>query len=481
MIPEDLSYTIPELNVLAKFNLGQILGQLFLSTSLRPKSVVRSEHLYGKSGLTYGKRHHFLNVQFLEEGHVFSNEGYIIRCKPQYNETQLAALLNSSMLRFTINLMSGLHKEVTSVKNLPIPENALSQDHSSLQNAGTIYQIKRSWDTGNEICTRFSQPWLLQLYHLRLAIDDLRLAQGPNGGQQSDNQSSDEPGLAKVIKLLEQPDLLNRKSEIVNLKSLLDEVRDIETAADSRLQELQAQIDEAVYDLYEISPADRALIERELGERPPELVWPQMEGKPDKEKRREHVRRLLSYFILQALQAHPAGVLSLVEGAGEPTALDRLRERLEAAFGADVAFRFEDEAGRVLGKPVASWLDGDFIQWHTKLYKRRPIIWHIASPRGTFGAFVYYHKLDRDSLRKVRNIYLRTLRDGLGRELEGARSDQDYKTVDWLETALDDLTVLDERLGRVIEAGYDPVIDDGVKANILPLQEAEVLRFKKVV
>jgi hypothetical protein len=55
------------------------------------------------------------------------------------------------------------------------------------------------------------------------------------------------------------------------------------------------------------------------------------------------------------------------------------------------------------------------------------------------------------------------------------------KTVDRLEAALDDLTVLDERLGSIIEAGYDPVIDDGVKTNILPLQEAEVLRHRKVV
>jgi hypothetical protein len=53
--------------------------------------------------------------------------------------------------------------------------------------------------------------------------------------------------------------------------------------------------------------------------------------------------------------------------------------------------------------------------------------------------------------------------------------------VDRLETALNDLTVLDERLGGIIEAGYDLLIDDGVKANILPLQEAEVLRHKRVV
>ena len=216
-----------------------------------------------------------------------------------------------------------------------------------------------------------------------------------------------------------------------------------------------------------IGPGDRALIERELGDRPPELVWPQMGGKSDQEKRREHVRRLLSYFILQAIKADQDGILPLVEYTGESTALDRLREWLEAAFGADAAFQMEDDAGRVLGKPVDKWLDKPFIQWHTRLYKRRPILWHIASPRGTFGAFVYYHKLDRDTMSKVRNVYLRTLRDLYGAQLAQARSDEDHKAVDRLEAALDDLAVLDERLGGIIETGYDPVIDDGVKANIL--------------
>lgn len=351
--------------------------------------------------------------------------------------------------------------DVTAIGLLPFKQ-ATNKQYSLIGlHSQTCHDLKTTWDTGNEICTRFSQPWLLQLAH-----------------PQSDAFAR---GLGRVLELLGEavPSLPDPRS--LSLGDLLDQVRKIERAADAKLQALQAQIDEAVYDLYDISPADRVLIERELGERPPELVWPQMEGKPDKEKRREHVRRLLSYFILEALKADRDGILPLVEGTGQATALDLLRERMEVAFGHEAAFRLEDDAGRVLGKPAADWLDGDFSQWHTRLYKRRPVIWHIASPRGTFGALVYYHRLDRDTLPKLRNVYLRTLRDGLGRELERARSDKDYKAVDRLEAALDDLTVLNERLARVIEAGYDPVINDGVKANILPLQEVEVLQHKKVV
>ncbi len=61
--------------------------------SIRPKSVVRSEQLYGQPGFTYGKRHEYFNVQVLEEGHIFSNEGYIIHCKSSCIENQLLAVL----------------------------------------------------------------------------------------------------------------------------------------------------------------------------------------------------------------------------------------------------------------------------------------------------------------------------------------------------------------------------------------------------
>jgi len=401
-------------------------------------------------------------AQYLPANAINSQVSYLLPTTGDLSLWSCLAYLNSAFSLYLLsNIYDGHHWGTKNVQVLPWQQSQTGLSVPSGEPAQDIHDFKSAWDTGNEICTRFSQPWLLQLAQT-----------------QSDAFSQ---GLGRVLEPLGDAGPSLPGSASLSLKDLLDQAREIETAADAKLQGLQAQIDEAVYDLYEITPEDRALIERELGDRPPELVWPQMEGKSDEEKRREHVRRLLSHFILQALKADQDGILPLVEGTGQPTVLEKLRGRLEVAFGADIAFQWEDDAGRVLGKSVDRWLEGDFIQWHTKLYKRRPVIWHIASPRRAFGVLVYYHQLDGDTLRKVRNVYLRAMRDGLGRGLEQARSDEDYRAVDRLETALDDLRVLDERLAGVIEAGYDPVIDDGVKANILPLQEAEVLRQKKVV
>ena len=428
-----------------------------------PRSYVKNERFYYREGITYPNvTVKGFSARYLPSGAIFSTAGQGIFLRQSESIWPVLAFLNSELAEGLLGVIGvKRHYNVGFVAHLPITRGILDDTGVLASLACDAYGLKSAWDMGNEICTSFNTPWLLQLSH-------------PDGEDSTE-------GLGYVLDLIGENALPSMPADFPTLDMFLEWVRMIESVADARLRDIQAQIDLIVYDLYKITPADRALIECELGDRPPELIWPQMEGKSDRKKRREHVHRLLSYFWLQALKADGDGIVPLVEGTGEPTLLDRLREQLEATFGHEAAFQLEDDAGRVLGKAVADWLDGDFTRWHTQLYKKRPILWHIASPGGTFGALLYYHKLDRDTLSKVRNVYLRTLRDRTRLQLAEARRVEDHQAVDRLETALDDLLVLDERLGGIIEAGYDPVIDDGVKANILPLQEAEVLRYRKVV
>jgi hypothetical protein len=214
--------------------------------------------------------------------------------------------------------------------------------------------------------------------------------------------------------------------------------------------------------------------------------------------------RDLTLFLLQALKEKRDGILPLTPGAGQTTALDEVRRRMEAEFGEDAAFRMETDIRRVLGQSMADWLDGPFFQWHVRLYKRRPVIWHLASPHNLFGCFVYIHRLDRDTLRKVQTFYLWPRRRAAEAELEAAQRARAAgepgaaHRIDQAEALLDDLAEFEKRLLAVIQGEvqceipdwaegpyrggvYDPVLDDGVKVNIMPLQEAGVLRYGKVV
>jgi hypothetical protein len=457
----------------------------FVDERGRQKSRPQNEAFYFREGLTYpATSEKGMGSQYLPPGSIPSVKGSGIYLKESKNTWYLLGVLNSRLLEgFLHTFTVDRERQVGMMASLPIAEPTQPQQLQISHLAREIYDLKAAWDAGNEICTRFTTPWLLQL-------------------AQPESEAF-APGLGRVLQLLgdEAPPLLRSPAPFA---PLLDRVRAIEKAADARLQVLQAQIDEAVYDLYEISPEDRALIERELGDRPPELVWPQMEGKSDKEKRREHVRRFFSYFALQALRQDPDGIVPLMGHAGaELTLVDRVRTQLEQQFGPAVAYQLEQDAAEYLGRPLEEWLHRTFFaQFHVKLYKSRPILWHLSSPSGHFAVMLDYHRLTHDTLPKVRSQYLWPALERARTQLRAAQKQDppDMKAIGDLEAYIADLEECDRRLESVIQGTmevelpdwangpyrngkppYDPDLDDGVKVNILPLQAAGLLPVKKVV
>jgi hypothetical protein len=131
-------------------------------------------------------------------------------------------------------------------------------------------------------------------------------------------------------------------------------------------------------------------------------------------------------------------------------------------------------------------------------------LWQLQSQKGHFACILHIHKLDRDTLPKIRTQYLWSARNACQASLESARLREDAgdrsaaKEVAKLESMLEDLNDFEQRLTSVIEGRvkckipawaqgpyrngiYDPVLDDGVAVNILPLQEAGLLAKAKVV
>jgi len=114
---------------------------------------------------------------------------------------------------------------------------------------------------------------------------------------------------------------------------------------------------------------------------------------------------------------------------------------------------------------------------------------------------VDYHKLTRDTLPKVQTLYLWPQIESARTRLAGARAGgASMKAVGDLEDEIGDLEECNRRLEAVIQGTvkvdlpdwargpyrngqppYDPDLDDGVRANLLPAQEAGLLPGKKVV
>ena len=228
------------------------------------------------------------------------------------------------------------------------------------------------------------------------------------------------------------------------------------------------------------------------------------------------------------------GIIPLTVCIDESTLLDRLREQIKDNFqnnGLNVEREFEE----LMGKSIQAWLLYDFFKHHTTQFKKRPIAWQIQSTpkvktkrrrtrkiEPAFSCLLYYHRLDGDTLHKIRSQYLQPLRNRYEvevRTLEAIGLLNTEQTVrrTRLEMLIEELEEFDAKLEKVITEGFDskklreliedepldgwcsidgneppphsrevlylqekaylPDINDGVRVNIAPLQKAGLLAF----
>lgn len=185
------------------------------------------------------------------------------------------------------------------------------------------------------------------------------------------------------------------------------------------------------------------------------------------------------------------GIVCLPSVAGEPPAPDRLAALLARAYGDEWSEHKVRELITATGskkKELSEWLRDDFFKQHCKVFHNRPFIWHIWDGRHDgFSALVNYHSLDQRNLERLTYTYL-------GQDwVERQRAELDDGTPgaeDRLAAALE----LQEELELILEGedpydiyvrwkelheqpiGWNPDLDDGVRLNIRPFVEAEVLR-----
>jgi hypothetical protein len=359
---------------------------------------------------------------------------------------------------------------VGAIKKLPIP--SAEPKHSDLIGslAQEIYGKKSTWDTGNEICTRVDRPWVLQA-----AI---------NG-------------------------------DAASLSVALDAVLDHEAVLDGELASSYAQLNDAVYRLYGVNDKLKAKLEEAIGQRPPEIVWPQMEGKDHDQKRREHVDRLLLFLVKRVVEADADGLISFESVDHEPPLLERLRKELHACFPQQDPNALETEVINELKKKtrgyrraesLTEWLHDAFFDTHCTLYQQRPLLWHLASHQvrrvPAFGVLVHAHKFNADALAKLRSVHIRDRLTALRRE--AGQADRDGRQDDRIQALADieEVEAFDAKLKLLQEGhhtgpdngerdyriltpwksaserpqGWHPDLDDGIKVNIAPLSRTGLLR-----
>jgi hypothetical protein len=186
------------------------------------------------------------------------------------------------------------------------------------------------------------------------------------------------------------------------------------------------------------------------------------------------------------------GIFCIPSVNAEQGGAERLRDYLQVVFKEDWNSQTINKLLRKEGASATNleaWLRDEFFVQHCKVFQNRPFIWQIWDGRKDgFSVLVNYHKLTKDNLSKLIYTYLG---DWI-RMCEAKKKAGESGAEGLLGAALK----LKEKLEAILEGeapydifvrwksleqqpiGWEPDLNDGVRLNIRPFIEADMLRKK---
>ena len=183
------------------------------------------------------------------------------------------------------------------------------------------------------------------------------------------------------------------------------------------------------------------------------------------------------------------GIVCLSATKGEAPAAERLRVVVVRALGNVDLNGLIANAGPKGGKSetLEHWLRDEFFEQHCALFQHRPFIWHIWDGHASgFSALVNYHKLTHANLEKLTYSHLGDWlrRQQAAVEAGDAGSDARLQAAKQLQARLKlilegeppyDIFVRWKPLSKQA-IGWHPDLNDGVRMNIRPFVNADILR-----
>ena len=457
---------------------------------------------YFHPGLTWPARTTSgISIRILPKGCIFSHKGPAVFAKKDEQES-LLALMNSQVFEALVALQLGAADaaarsyEVGLIQKVPVP-NLVGTDSVRLGELAINYvHLKRNLDTANENSHVYRLPAILQTRRNTLA-------EGVLAWQ------------VQVIQLQQQ------------------------------LMEYQNEIDDIAFKLYSITDEDRLAIEESLkeGKQIGEIDDGEVEDDESlgKGSTDAHglITDLLSYTvgcvfgrwnILFAIGTWPMselydpfaplpvcspGMLTdddnlpssetrseypldinwegiILDDPDYPDDIVRYVQDVLRVIWQDCAESIEQEVCKILGvkelreyfrRPGNGGFWMDHVRRYSKSRRKAPIYWLLQSARKNYGLWLYYHRLDKDTLFKALTKYVEPkirLEDSRleQRRAQLAAAGSEGREVKQLERQLErqeslvaELYDFRDKLRRAADLNLEPDLNDGVVLNIAPLRE----------
>lgn len=388
-----------------------------------------------KRGISFGlvSGNNF-SAKYLPEGYMTDMASNLIVLEDDNEESvfYLLALLNSKFYNYLLNALNpSINYQVNDVKRLPYLLLEDDEKDKIINNSKQIYSLKKNLFAYNEFDNNFKGPILIH---------------------------ENAKGLLEIYE--------ERKKE--------------HSRINKKIYNYYSEIDNIIYTNFKINEEVVQIIENEIYDIKIVKI----------NSIKQEVENLISYIVgvifgkwkrindkeLDAVIPFGSSIYY------EDDIIERFYKVLDEIYGENNADNYIMDMEEILETDLESYLKNKFFKEHFKSYEKRPIYWHICSPKKTFNCFVYYHKLDEDTLYKVKGIYLAKMIERYEEDLKyyndqlvkakvdkdkGKEKDLKNKCTE-LEEKLEDLNILDKNIEGILP--YKPDLDQGVLYNIIPLE-----------
>jgi hypothetical protein len=431
-----------------------------------------------RPGITWSRRsQRGLSLRVLPAGCVFADKGPAI-IAPVESLLPLLGLTNSAMFAHLVALQMAFGAyEVGVIQRTPVPDLSTRDAEGLGDPARQCVEVKRKFDTTNEVSHLFILPALLQ-------ADGDTLAE-----RASDWCLRVQEAMVALAANKERIDDLSlRLYELAEAKTI-EVVDHIESTGDEGEDpsfpcEVSALVSEVfsyaigcVFGRWDVRLATGTRSFPDL----PDPFAPLPVRSPG---------MLLSDAQTESYPiALDADGLLVDDGNHTDDLIRRVRDVLPILF-ARQAENIETEACQLLGiRDLRSYFSNPrqffnrHIQQYSKSRRKSPIYWLLQSPKESYGLWLYCHRMDKDMLFKALTLYVepkirleqsrlealtaqRTAAPPAGKEAR-----QTERAIERQEAFLADLHEFHGRLQRAADLNLVPDLDDGVVLTMAPLWE----------
>lgn len=430
-------------------------------------SYPRNSQYYFQEGVTFnrvkenGKR--FGHFHF---GSVFGDKGPVIF--PEDNKWRILSYSNSRLFTYLMLAQTTERMwEVGQVSKIPWRE--------ELEGLETLPMLSRK--SVSHIVSKRQYDFVSPYYNGPVLLDVLGENEVPDLYEHPHRELREEL-------------TLDSASQMTDSEAPLSELG---TAAAAHLERIEAdlqscaeEIDEVVFDCFDISEDQRETILQEIALRTNEDPRDKEEYDPESinepsEEFPEQVKDLLLHFVLRVVHNSDDGIIPLSAVEGEDDLLTHVEGEFRRVWGEYAEARLA-EVDDVLGSQSAAeeaypnlrtWLEENLFNYHVSKFDRTPILWQftterlVSDPEGEgFGCLVDYHQLDDGVFDRLQNHYLEPRKNFLRERRSAAnrrRSDDSLSTSKQAgaaeeyarcESGLEQIEVFEERLSEL--AQHDP-------------------------